>query len=127
MTTSDILTDLRVRGVVLTAERDRLRYDGPAGTMTPQVVTMLKAHKRELLAMLGGTPLYFTRDGAPVHQGPNVWQGRDYWVDAGGDWWERTATGGLALRWRRRRAARSVNDPELPKAQPESEIVRPNR
>jgi len=49
-------------------------------------------------------PLYWTRTGCPVHPGVMTWCGRKYWVDAGGDWWERTDTGALTLRWKRRRA-----------------------
>ena len=52
MTTLDLLTDLRARGVLLTVRGDRLAYDAPVGVVTPDLRELLKAHKAALLAIL---------------------------------------------------------------------------
>lgn len=39
-TAAKLLTDLRLAGVILTANRDRLAFDAPAGVMTPAVQAM---------------------------------------------------------------------------------------
>ena len=52
MTTLDLLTHLRARGVLLTANGDHLAFDAPVGTMTPELIARLAAHKNELLAAL---------------------------------------------------------------------------
>jgi hypothetical protein len=48
-------------------------------------------------------PLYFTRHGHPVHSGTTIYADREFYVDADGDWWEPTPTGGWRCRWRRKR------------------------
>jgi hypothetical protein len=54
MTALTLLADLQARGVLLSAEDDRLSFDAPAGVMTPDVKAALKARKPELLAILAG-------------------------------------------------------------------------
>ena len=56
-TAAKLLTDLRRAGVMLAAKGDRLAFDAPAGVMTPAIQAMLKARKRELLAVLAGDHL----------------------------------------------------------------------
>src|SRR6266516_22444 len=53
-----LLADPRRAGVILSANEDRLRFDAPAGVMTPGVLAMLKARKMELLAVLRGNYLH---------------------------------------------------------------------
>jgi hypothetical protein len=53
-TASQLLKDLRLVGIVLNANGDRLGFDAPAGAMTPAVLAILKARKAELLAVLSG-------------------------------------------------------------------------
>ena len=48
-----LLGELRMRGVVLSAEHGRLRWTAPAGAMTPELTQQVRAHKPELLALLG--------------------------------------------------------------------------
>ncbi len=47
------LPDLQARGVQLWAEGETLRYRAPAGTVTPELLANLQAHKPELLKALG--------------------------------------------------------------------------
>jgi hypothetical protein len=54
MTTSELLTSLRDRGVVLTVRNDRLVFDAPVGVMTPELRDLLTEHKAELLLELNG-------------------------------------------------------------------------
>lgn len=49
-----LLADLRRAGVLLSAKREGLTFDAPAGAMTPQLRAAVKAHKPELLAVLAG-------------------------------------------------------------------------
>ena len=41
-------------GVKLSAHAGKLRFDAPAGTMTPELLAMLSARKAELLAIIAG-------------------------------------------------------------------------
>lgn len=41
-------------GVKLSAHAGKLRFDAPAGTMTPELLAMLSACKAELLAIIAG-------------------------------------------------------------------------
>ena len=52
MTPAALLSDLRRRGVKLTAEGDQLRYRAPRGTLRPTDLEALRAHKRSLLDAL---------------------------------------------------------------------------
>jgi hypothetical protein len=52
MTTIDLLNDPTSRGVLIKAEGDCLKIKAPAGTVTPELKTMLLEHKPELLKML---------------------------------------------------------------------------
>ena len=53
MSAAALLSDLRRRGVELTADGDQLRYRAPRGVLSPDVLADLRTHKRELLAELG--------------------------------------------------------------------------
>lgn len=48
----EVLAALRVRDIRLMVDGDQVRYDAPAGAMTPEVVTLLREHKTALLALL---------------------------------------------------------------------------
>ena len=52
MTAAALLSDLRQRGVELTAEGDQLRYRAPRGTLRPADFETLRAHKLSLLVAL---------------------------------------------------------------------------
>jgi len=52
-----MLKELHRAGVILSANEDRLEVDAPAGATTPALLTMLKARKPELLAVLNGAYL----------------------------------------------------------------------
>ena len=47
-----LLCELRVAGVVLSAEGGRLRWTAPTGVMTADLLREAQAHKLELLAVL---------------------------------------------------------------------------
>ncbi len=51
MNASDLLLDLKRRGIRLEARGDRLRYS-PRSALTPDLLDRLKAHKQELLTVL---------------------------------------------------------------------------
>ena len=66
MNVPSLLTETVRRGIALEAHGDTLRYDAPAGTMTPELKDRLREHKAELLRLLSGaegitSPAY--RDG----------------------------------------------------------------
>ncbi len=52
MNPATLLSDLRRRGVELTAEGDRLHYRAPRGVLSPELLADLRSHKLELLAEL---------------------------------------------------------------------------
>lgn len=54
MTATDVLVELTARGVTLTPEGDRVRYRGPKGAMTPELLEQVTKHKPELLAFFKG-------------------------------------------------------------------------
>jgi len=56
MTALELLADLRSKGVILTVKGDRLAYDAPAGTMTPDLLATIKAHKPAIVAALTTKP-----------------------------------------------------------------------
>jgi len=93
---SDLLDDLRQRGVSLTASGDRLQVDAPRGTLTPADLDDLRRHKPKLLTILGEpTPPRLWLD---FDRGDLVWKmatepvycstcgGCDRWRDFGGVW-----------------------------------------
>ena len=55
----ELMTELEIRGVVLTVWGDRIRVDAPAATVTPQLRAAIAEHKADLLALLQppATPL----------------------------------------------------------------------
>ena len=69
MIAATLLSDLRRRGVELTAEGDHLRYRAPRGTLQPADLEELRAHKLSLLDVLredvakdlAGAPIAETR------------------------------------------------------------------
>ena len=52
MNSATLLSDLRRRGVELTAEGDRLHYRAPRGVLSPNLLADLRSHKTEILAEL---------------------------------------------------------------------------
>ena len=54
MNPATLLSDLRSRGVELTADGDRLRYRAPRGVLSSCQLSELKSRKVELLALLEG-------------------------------------------------------------------------
>ncbi len=52
MNPATVLSDLRRRGVELTAEGYRLHYRAPRGVLSPELLADLRSHKPELLAEL---------------------------------------------------------------------------
>lgn len=52
MNPATLLSDLRRRGVELTAEGDRLRYRAARGVLSPELLADLRSNKKELLAEL---------------------------------------------------------------------------
>jgi hypothetical protein len=49
MTCAELLAELRRRGVRLGVDGDRLRYTGPEGAMTAELLALLASHKPEIL------------------------------------------------------------------------------
>jgi hypothetical protein len=52
MTVLDLLVTLATRGVRLHVDGDRLIYRAPEGTMTPELLWDLEAHKAEIISVL---------------------------------------------------------------------------
>lgn len=52
MTTTDLLTLVQRAGIVLRADGDRLTYEAPAGTLTPELRDALTMRRSEILALL---------------------------------------------------------------------------
>ena len=52
MTATVILDDLQTRGIRIWAETDQLKLNAPQGTITPELQTIIRDHKTELLALL---------------------------------------------------------------------------
>ena len=52
MTAGEVLTVCREAGIRLEVAGDRLRFDAPAGALTPDLRDALARHKRELLDVL---------------------------------------------------------------------------
>ncbi len=53
MNTAELLTEVQRRGIQLRAEGASLHYRAPKGTLTADLRAKLKAHKAELLDILG--------------------------------------------------------------------------
>ena len=58
-----ILADFQNRGITLSLDGDPIRWEGPAGAMTPADLSALRAHKPEILEAL--------RTPAPVGTAPH--------------------------------------------------------
>lgn len=56
MNAPQLLRELQARGVVLKANGDHLRYDGPRAVLDVQVLAEVKAHKNALLELLRVAP-----------------------------------------------------------------------
>lgn len=52
MTPAELLLELNRRGVRLTAEGDRLRYEAPPGALTAELLDAMRKYKPELLCLL---------------------------------------------------------------------------
>lgn len=53
MTLSDLLAELKRRGIILRPEgTDAIRYRAPAGAMTEELRSLIREHKAELLGLL---------------------------------------------------------------------------
>lgn len=52
MTPQELLAELDRRGVILTPVGDKLRYDAPAGVLTPDLKEAMRQHKADLLVLL---------------------------------------------------------------------------
>ena len=52
MSATALMEDLTLRGVVLSANGDRLSFDAPEGALTDELLETLKAHKSALLELL---------------------------------------------------------------------------
>ncbi len=61
----ELLRELDSLGVTVWQEAGALRYRAPAGKVSPELLTRLKAHKPDLLAMLGKVA---ANDPAPVRR-----------------------------------------------------------
>jgi hypothetical protein len=68
---STMILDLLTRGVVLTADGDSLRYDGPDGAMTVEDLEGLRANKEAILEMLRPSPSPYPW---PAILGPGPWR-----------------------------------------------------
>jgi hypothetical protein len=53
MSATGLLEELRILGVLVVPEGDRLRIEAPTAVMTPKLRRSLADHKPELLALLG--------------------------------------------------------------------------
>ncbi len=52
MTTSELIADLRARGVVLEPEGDKLHVTAPVGVLTDEIKSRLAERKAELIALI---------------------------------------------------------------------------
>ena len=55
MTAVEVLHEARRLGIKLTPNGDRLRYRGPPGVITRDLLTELKRHKPDLIALLSSS------------------------------------------------------------------------
>ena len=63
MTPTEVLAVCQERGVVFAAEAGRLRFRDPAGVMDEELRAEVKAHRRELIALLAPVPPATDLDG----------------------------------------------------------------
>lgn len=54
MTASELAEELAHRGIVVTANGDKLRYRGPTAAVTSEILDALREHKATLLAAARG-------------------------------------------------------------------------
>lgn len=54
MTAAELLRELRRRGVKLTVNGDRLRYEAPPGALTAELLDAMRKYKPQLLRLLAG-------------------------------------------------------------------------
>jgi hypothetical protein len=54
MTAAELLHDLQSRHIQLWVEGERLHYDAPTGAMTEELLSLVRAHKGELLRLCSG-------------------------------------------------------------------------
>ena len=66
MTLDAVLVAVRAADIRLTAEGDRLRYDAPAGAVTPELRAALVEHKPLLIKLLGPSRSLVTLKGGLV-------------------------------------------------------------
>jgi hypothetical protein len=52
VTAEQLLHDMTARGIALSADVDRLRWKAPPGRVTPATLSLLRAHKPELIRIL---------------------------------------------------------------------------
>jgi hypothetical protein len=52
MTPVEILSVVKRRGIFLTAEGDHITYRAPVGSMTPDLLEIIRVHKLSILALL---------------------------------------------------------------------------
>jgi TubC N-terminal docking domain len=65
MTAIELLTEVRQRGIHMTAQGDPLRLDAPNGAVTPELREALIARKEELLSLLIQPPTAVARGSEP--------------------------------------------------------------
>ena len=63
MTATELLTTCRQVGIRLEARGDRLRYEAPAGSLTPELRATLTEHKAELLSLLAAPQFVMLQPG----------------------------------------------------------------
>jgi len=91
MTLADLLTDLAARGVILTAEDDKLIIDAPHGVITSELRERLAEWKPALLDYLGraarGTEPETLRIPLSLDFAPSEWLAeRGLRIDGGTPW-----------------------------------------
>ena len=68
MTAEQLLRDVTARGVALSVDGDHLRWKATAGCVTPAMLSLLRAHKAELLRLLAPTPPVELADDAAARE-----------------------------------------------------------
>jgi amino acid adenylation domain-containing protein len=68
MTASSLLAELQERGVELSIEGDKLNYCAPKGVLTSELLSHLREHKHEVIALLRE----FTSESTAMCVGPDV-------------------------------------------------------
>ncbi len=57
MNTLDLLAEFKRLNVKLSLAGDKLRFEAPAGVLTPEIKEALRQHKAALIALLSGRPV----------------------------------------------------------------------